>query len=154
MKNWVVVFNRTEAKIYQHTAANKPLTLVRRLENPLGREKNRAMTTDKPGRELTRFGSTKIGHSLNSELDPHEDAAIQFMRTLASSLELDRAKGSFERLTLVADPHMTGLLKAALDKTTSKVVDKCILKNLSKMPEHEIVHIMKPNTTEGVSHER
>jgi protein required for attachment to host cells len=142
MKNWVVVFNRIEAKIYMQSSIAKPLTPIKKIENSLGREKNSALTTDRPGLDQMRIGkSTVISHGMTREKNPHEDAASQFAHQIALDLETERKNESFDKLILVAEPHMIGLLKKTLDEHTLQRIENCVLKNYSKKPEHEIVQL-------------
>ena len=52
---WIVVVNRTQARIYQ----KKPFVLIQRLENEIGREKNRAMTSDKPSGAMSAISARR-----------------------------------------------------------------------------------------------
>lgn len=143
MKNWVVVLNRIEMKIYRQYSAVKPLIFVKSIENSLGREKNRALTTDKPGSDRMNIKGAVHSHSLTRERDPHEEAAAQFARQLARELSTARKNGSYDKLILVAEPHMAGLLKKSLDKTTMNCVSDSVLKYHSKTPEHELIHLLQ-----------
>jgi protein required for attachment to host cells len=148
MKNWVVVINRIEMKIYRQNSAIKPLIFVKSIENSLGREKNRALTTDKPGFDRTAVNGAVHSHSLTREKDPHEEAAAQFARQLAKELSAARKNGSYDKLILVAEPHMTGLLKKSLDKITLNCVSDSVLKYHSKTPEHELIHLLQDTASE------
>src|SRR6185437_13183338 len=82
-RKWIVVADRIEARIYRE----KPFELVERVTNDLGREKNRALMTDKPGWSRSKLAQPSSTHSLTGEKNPHEEAAVQFARQLCRFLE-------------------------------------------------------------------
>src|ERR1700757_1598785 len=93
---WIAIVNRTGAQLY----SEKTFRLVGELKNSLGREKNRAMTDDRPGLARSRFiaGST---HSMTGEKNPHEDAAVAFARRVASFLRKQFSLKKFDKLLMV-----------------------------------------------------
>jgi protein required for attachment to host cells len=109
---WVVVVNRTEAKIF----SEKSFRLIAELTNELGREKNRALTEDKPGLSRSRLGSRSSVYSLTGEKNPHEDVAVAFSKKVDAFLKKQLDLHRFDELVVVAEPKMMGRLKQNLDK--------------------------------------
>lgn len=138
MVNWIVVLGRAGARIFKRTSLVEPLVLVKSIDNELGRTRNRQMQNDKPGRDQFRVKGASIVHAMSGEKDPHEDAAVQFVREVSKYLELESSKGKFDKLIVVAGPHVMGLLKKQLSKEVEKTVVEWVRKNLSKQSESEI----------------
>lgn len=132
-KNWIVVVNRVEARIFD----GRTMQRLHRLVNNLGREKNRAFTTDRPGVGRNRMAARGSIHNLTGEKKPHDEAALQFTRRLSLFLRRRLGNKSFEKLTVVAEPRMQGWLKKSLDKN---VLDVCSWKSkdLGHNSDHEL----------------
>jgi protein required for attachment to host cells len=118
VKQWIVVVTRTGARVFKSPEFEVITTLL----NPLGREKNRAMTTDKPGL---------------AEKNPHEDAAVGFAKRIARYLHVKNSQNRFDELVIAAEPKMLGRLKAELDKTVAAKV-RWWAKDLGKIPDADI----------------
>jgi protein required for attachment to host cells len=107
---WIVVADRIQARIFR----SRPLTLIKILKNPLGREKNKALRNDKPGWGKSQFSGSAGIHSMSGEKDPHEDAAIQFARRLCRFLERNYEARLYDQLTIAAEPKMMGRIRRQL----------------------------------------
>jgi protein required for attachment to host cells len=142
MIEWYMTLSRIEARIFKRTSLKTPARLVKTVSNPLGREKNRALTKDKPGKDRVRVGKSVRSHSMGPESDPHEDAAVQFAHEVAKFLDSESKKGSFEGITVFSDPHMKGLLKAKISKKTENLIRDWKSKNISKLSDREIVKML------------
>lgn len=129
---WIVVVNRIQARIFQE----HPFVLVETLENELGRERNRFLRKDRPGLSRGKPSCRSSTYSLTGEKDPHEDAAIQFARTLGQHLKRAFQAHRIEELTIVAEPRMMGYLRDSLGKLEEKT--KWIGKDLCHLNTHEI----------------
>lgn len=138
MSDLLVVLNRAEAKFFKLAQPKSTLTFIKAMENPLGRERNRAMQNDKPGADRFKIKGSTVPHSMSGEKDPHEEAAIQFIRKVAEELNLESTKKNASKFVIVSDSHLTGLLNGMLSKNAQKQVSSYIQKNLSKLSEHEL----------------
>lgn len=139
MAQWFAIVNRTEARFFSRESGKRPPELLHRMENELGRERNRNMRKDKPGSDRMRIGRGTIVHSLDREKDPHEDAAKQFMQAIAKYLDDNRKKGNFEGLTIYAGPHIAGLLKNHLSNSLSAKINDWRKKNIAKLKDLEVI---------------
>lgn len=130
---WIVVIERSRARIF---LAN-PFRHIETLENELGREKNKAMTTDKPGWSRSKLAQPSSTHSLTGEKNPHEDAAVDFARRISRHLEHEAQAHNFEELTIVAEPKMTGRIRQFLGSPALPEVE-WLRKDWSHLSDHEI----------------
>ncbi|MEQ1877349.1 MAG: host attachment protein [Bdellovibrionia bacterium] len=143
MSEWIVVIDRAQARFFESETPARRAEFVRRLKNPLGREKNRAMNTDKPGSDRMKIGKSVIGHSMSGEKDQHEDAAVQFVRTVGRTIVAGLQTGGFKRLIIYADPHISGLVGEVLGRRHLTVPIIWRHKNFSKMSDLEVAKIIR-----------
>ena len=133
MKKWIVVANRISARIY----SEKPFKAIATLKNPLGKERNRSLSYDKPGFSKAKFGGTSNTHSLTGEKDPHEDAALSFAKEIRDYLKEQTHQNKVDELLVVAEPKMMGRIRENLPKD---ILNKCkwLSKDLGHVPDTEI----------------
>ena len=112
---WIVVASAREARILEESAGNK-LHQIKIIRNPLGREHNRAMTSDKPGMNRGKSFSGSGLHAMAKENSPHEDALQAFSKKLVEDLCHDLEEKSVKGLTLIAEPHLLGKLRLLMGK--------------------------------------
>ena len=78
-------------------------------------------------------------HAIEPRTDPHKEAERKFSLELAQMLDKELASNKFEKLIVVAPPVMLGDLRKALSKRVGSAVVAEIAKDLTKIPEKEIV---------------
>lgn len=134
MKTWIVVANRSEAKIFNYD--NREVQFVEKLENPRGRLKAGDINADRPGSFSPM--STSHGSGRESQVSPTERVALEFANEVSVLLEDRRQKNDFEDVVLIADPHFLGLLRTALTKDIRKMVSREIPKDLGAVTTDQI----------------
>lgn len=140
-KKWIVIANRIEARIYR----DRPFVLIETLENELGREKNRAMTTDKPGWSHSRFFGPLGNHMLSGEKSPHEDAAVQFARRLSRFLERQGQARRYDELVIAAEPKMLGRIRGMIPKHLGERIE-WLKKDFGHLSDHELARVFSPSS--------
>lgn len=149
---WIVIANRSEAKIYSADWRLDQLSMVRDIPHPEGRKQNHEIDADDRG---SRFSSVAgrgnssthggSGPSMQQKhgLDRHEEAteheANVFAREIAHLLHHGRAQGEFEELILLAEPHFLGRIRTFLDKPTQDRVSFADNHNWVHLRDHEIL---------------
>ena len=137
-KTWVLVAHEAGARIFENGGPGKGLDLVQEIEHPEGRERNRDIDTDRPGRSFQSDGADPRRSSMSSEQSPHDRVVADFARDLTGKLEHARASNQYDRLVLVAPPRFLGLLRSSLDDATRKLVIGSLDKDLAKAKEDEL----------------
>ncbi|HEX7013287.1 MAG TPA: host attachment protein [Steroidobacteraceae bacterium] len=90
--------------------------------------KDRDLESDRSGR---RFGGTHgARHAVDGERSTERHETEQFAREVARAIEGARVRHEFDRLVLVAEPRMLGLLREALPESCRAVVAAEIPKDL------------------------
>jgi protein required for attachment to host cells len=85
-----------------------------------------------------------VHYSETKRHDPHEEAALQFAKKVTDFLESEYRKKKFKSLTVVAEPHFLGKLRAAMEPAVQEHVTEWIKKDLLKTPQKELVHFLLP----------
>lgn len=133
MRRWIVIANRIDARIFR----KHPFSLLHEIRDELGREKNRAMTTDKPGSGRGPLSQASSTHSYGSEKSPHDDAAVQFARRLCHFLKHKKDFQTFDQLEVYAEPRMMGFIRERMDKNL-KTCTEWLPKDFGSFSNHEV----------------
>jgi protein required for attachment to host cells len=150
--HWFVVASQKTVKILEEgkskgrSSGRKKFKLIKSLDNPLGRLRNRELIRKQAGRGTRSMGSAgSHHHSETKRHDPHEQAAIQFARELVRYLEIERQHKKFKSLTIVAEPHFLGKIKAEMGAKLTQTIESWIQKDLLKTPQNELTEFLLPN---------
>lgn len=146
--HWFAVASQKEVRIFIRASDRSRIELIKTLTNPLGTVKKRDLIRKEAGR-----GAKSVGGHLGSthytegkRHDPHEEAEIQFAKEIAQFLESERLKNSFSSLTVVAEPHFLGKIKAEMNDKLQESVTDWIKKDLQKTPQHELAGFILPKS--------
>ncbi|PJZ69419.1 host cell attachment protein [Leptospira perolatii] len=124
-RKWVVVANRSEAKIFEYQGPSQGLKLLQSMENPDGRLSNAELTTEKGQ-------SPRADFDLTYEREPKRKVAEAFAGKLSDFVNLERKKDSFSNFILISEPGFMGMVLSKLDDHTREKI-------YHKMPK-DIVH--------------
>ena len=131
-KTWVVVADRSRARIFSIEKPRGPLNEIEDLVHPESRAHDRDLTSDRPGR------TSGDNHVLGTAHSARDQQAHEFVREIASRLDSGRNGAQFERLVLVAGPDVLGLLRKAMNGHLAKLVVREVEKNLTQQRADEI----------------
>lgn len=131
---WILIANRVGARIVLQEG--EQWTSIAELPNEHGRLRNQDLDSDRPGRTFSR--TTAARHALEPGETSHDLIAERFARDLAEHLAHARMAGKFERLMLVAEPRLLGMLRAALDPVTARCVIGSVNKDLQAVEVRDL----------------
>lgn len=145
MKTWIVVANRTEAKVFEYTnKKNSVVQYVTKLDNPRGRLRPIAINADRPG----SFTSLQThGTKLEKQESPTERIAQEFAIKVVDFLEGERQKQKFDELVLISDPHFIGRLRGLVSKELRRSVSREIIKDLLTVTTQELQTRLWPESS-------
>lgn len=130
---WVVVANGSVARIFTSNSHNL-LHELEVIEHPATRIHGRDLVTSRPGRSFDSKGMGR--HSLESELTPQKNEALQFATHLAQHLDHGRRVNAFTKLYLIASPSFLGLLRSSMHPAIKELIKLEVDKDAtSKSPE-------------------
>jgi protein required for attachment to host cells len=134
-KHWIVVADRSKARIFTVDDPHGALQEVETLDHPEGREHARDVNADRQGRAFDSSGQGR--HAMGTSVEPMEQDAIRFSKEVSEHLRTACHDGRCNRLLLVAGPDFLGLLRKQLN-TPPDVRVKEIDKNLCNFDAREI----------------
>ena len=134
--NWLLVANRTGARLFENQGPGRGLTKVQEFNHPEGRLKDQDLVSDDKGRVHDRMGQGSHKEEPRESPSNHEDR--NFAHDLAKKLKLGLDEHRFARLFIVAEPRFLGDLKGALDKKTVSVLEGTLGKDLLHVEDGDI----------------
>lgn len=129
MKTWIVVVNRSEAKIFESDTRknNGTVRFVEKVENPRGRMAAKDINADKPGVLMTLMG---YGTRLVKSQSPTDRVSQVFAKELTDHLEGALRKQNFDSMILIAPPQFLGKMRTYISKDLRGHITREISKDL------------------------
>jgi protein required for attachment to host cells len=125
---WVVAADAARARIFRAGRRDGSLTEIEDLLNPDARDQ-RALHADRLGYARRARGG---GFSLQRNADEPRQVAIDFGRRVARRMTEARKRGEFDRVYLVAEPRLLGVVRDSLDPTTRKLLAAAIAQDVTR----------------------
>jgi len=97
---------------------------------------DREMTSDLPGRVKNPGGLG--GHAFEQETDPKKHEAEVFATQIVHSIELAHNTNRFDRLIVVADPSILGLIRQHMPNHVKTHISLELNKNLANLSAADI----------------
>ncbi len=133
---WIVVADGGQARVLGIAADRRGLNALREMTSVDAHRRSQDLASDRPGRSFESANPTR--HAIAPRQDPHEEARERFISQLALMLSEDNRAGQFDELILIVAPGLSGTLRDALDEPTRARVRETLVKDLTKVPAHEI----------------
>jgi protein required for attachment to host cells len=135
--SWIVVAEKSRARILLQTSRIEPLMEVENIDHPHSRSKESELVTDAPGRAYDSAGQGR--HAMEQKTSVRDAEAALFARQIADRLEQGARDQQFQSLYLAAPPEFLGLLRKAMSNTSvDKLVQNSVAKNLIAATDSEI----------------
>lgn len=145
MKTWIVVTNRTEAKVFEFSnRKGSVVEFVTKMENPRGRLRSGDINADKPGVFLGYWGR---GTHLVKGQSPTERVAQEFAKKVSTFLEESHQKQKFDELVLISDPHFMGRLRGLMSKEVKQAIAREVIKDLGMVTAQELQNRLWPESS-------
>ncbi|APH40605.1 Host cell attachment protein [Leptospira interrogans serovar Copenhageni/Icterohaemorrhagiae] len=138
MKNkWVVVANRSEAKILEYKGSRKGLELLESIENPKGRMKNSELIPNSSGGK--RAKAQRIAFDFDSVQEPKRNVAESFASQISDVISQGRKSNRFLSLVLVSEPRFLGMLLDKMDRRSQSMIFHKMGKDIITTNNQEIL---------------
>ncbi|MFD2252591.1 protein required for attachment to host cells [Pseudochelatococcus lubricantis] len=136
-KTWVLVADGARARIVRDLgtsleAGERPEDLVFEIDHKQLRE----IMADKPGRAFSSHGVRRSAMEYTS--DPVQEQEAAFAATLLEELERRHAAHEFDKLAIIAEPRLLGVIRRILPAALRETVVNEISKDLTKLPNREL----------------
>lgn len=142
-KTWILLMQRTQAKLMEYRASTRVLEFVEGFVNPSGDKKTGQLVSDRPGRLYRQAVGTGRSPATSSE-DAHEHSLSLFAKELAATVQKGLAVGRCNRLILAAEPHCLGKIKKSLNAKTQKRVAGTVSQDLFRLDSTKLFEKLKP----------
>jgi len=139
---WVVTSNSNACRIYKYDKKPAQLTLVKEIQHPENKLRDIEITSDKPGH--FQAGNMARG-AYTQRSDPKEIQIDNFSREIAQELNLGRNNHAYEKLIVVAAPHMNGLIFHHINKYVKERVSHSIKKEAAHLNKQELLVFLRKN---------
>ncbi|EMJ91895.1 host attachment protein [Leptospira alstonii] len=139
MKNkWVVVANRSEAKIFEYKGSRKGLELLESIENPKGRMKNRELILGSSGRGKHEKAQ-RTAFDTESVQEPKRRVAESFAGQISDVISQGRKSNRFLSLVLISEPGFLGMLLDKMDRKSQSMIFHKMGKDIPTMNNRAIL---------------
>ena len=138
---WILIANRSSASLFESDWPVKSMRRIQDIPHLQGRMQNRDINTDKPGRSFDSFGQGR--HALSTQQEPTEHIAQQFSLDLAELLNKGRVSHAYEKLVLMAERKLLGILRAALNENTAALVLQTLNNELLNVKKEDLANYLK-----------
>jgi len=109
MAIWILVADNSRARLLSASRSNGILEEEQSFVHSESRLHDRDLTSDLPGRDFDSTGEGR--HAMEQQVDPKAEEAIRFAEQLIDHLEAGRVTQRFDKLYVIAPPHLLGLLR-------------------------------------------
>jgi protein required for attachment to host cells len=136
-RTWILIADGGRARILERMGKGQDVHAVPSCDFSNVSPPSHELGSDRPGRVHESQGQQR--HAIEPRHDPHRALETLFAHQLADILEKHRTGGGFDDLVIVAPPAMLGDLRKALSAPLRAAVVGEIAKDLTKVPNHEIM---------------
>ena len=140
---WVLITNSNTCRIYHYIKKSNQLTLVKEIQHPENKLRDIDLTSDRPGHY--KGGGSSHG-AFSQQSDPKEIKVDDFSKEIATELDHGRTTHLYEKLIVIARPHMNGLLFQHINKHVNDLVTHKIEKDLLHSTERELIDFLHQHT--------
>ena len=128
MSTWILVADKSRARIFAADKATSPLHEVRTLTSPEARLHEGDLVSDRAGQDRNPCVS---GHGLSDDHPQKHAIAERFAAQVCEELERARNQGLFRKLYVIAAPAFLGMLRHHQSPTLRQLIAAEIDKSLA-----------------------
>lgn len=140
---WVLIAHEAGARIFFRDDSRLPLTLIDRIDWPIGRAKDRELSSDRPGHGET-WAPSRQRHGFDQTLLPTEKNALDFASLLAHRVSRAADLDAFDHLFVVAAPKLLGLIRRDLGPPAVARLARELSENFGNIADSEIPARLAP----------
>jgi len=134
---WVVVADKSRARIFQTEGQVDELVEIDDLLNPEGRQDDADLRQDAKGRFYGK-GKRDQAHTAEPNVTQEDHAADRFSRELMAYLEHANHEQRFGSLVMIAPPEFLGLLRRHLSTSVERKVRQQLATDIAGLQEPQL----------------
>lgn len=143
-KTWITIADTVNCRIYQSNGKPNHLALVKEMTHPQSKLKDVDLTSDKSGCYKTTATNQTV---YSQQTDPKKVEIDNFARSIAEELNNGRNDHAYERLIVVAPPHMNGLIFHHTNKYVNHLVTHNLKNDVMHLSELELSDFLHKHMT-------
>ncbi|MCW8091150.1 host attachment protein [Alteromonas sp. ASW11-130] len=141
-KSYLVVANRSEAKIFQVRNNATELEPVTVLNNRDGRKSDSDIVTDRPG-SISSPSALVPGVDTMSRKDAAEHEADEFSASVVEWLDKKRCSEKIYHIDFIAEPAFLGKMRKKMNSQLEKIVGTTVTKDVVNSDESTWLNYIK-----------
>jgi protein required for attachment to host cells len=122
--HWFVLASEKEVRIFIRNSEKTHLQLLKTITNPVTVEKRRSLI-HQAARHSTQ-------------------ASLQIAKEIVHFLKSEKRQKHFDALTIVAEAHLLGKIRAEMEPSLKHSVVRWLNKDLQNFPEQDLAHFLLP----------
>lgn len=141
-KTWVILMDRSRAKLYEWLNINTELRLIKAWDFPSGKVKGSDLAWDQPGRVFDSKTFAHGGHqtasprhSYGSKVNPKTLLVLKSVKSVVDWIEKNQAKEKITELACVAEPGLLGMIQKSFHKKQQPQLQRKWAKDFSWLDE-------------------
>ncbi len=140
--SYLLVANRSEAKIFVLKNSGTELDLQNSWSNRFGHSNDQDIYTDKPGRHSAPSAQGHVGDSMPRK-DATEQEAERFAGDVVDWLDNKRKTEKVYHIDIIAEAGFLGKLRSKMNKHTEELVRKVVDKDVIDADEDRLLEYLK-----------
>lgn len=143
---WVVIADKSRARIFQTKGQMDELIEIDDLLNPEGRQDEADLRQDAKGRFYGK-GEREQAHTAEPNVTQEEHRADRFSREVMAYLDHANHEQRFGSLIMIAPPEFLGLLRRQLSKNIESKLRQQMSTDIANLPEPQIRNYLRQHVT-------
>jgi protein required for attachment to host cells len=143
MAHWVLIGDASGVRIFSTKGRMDRLEIVKEIPNPEGRKRTQELVSDEPGR-VAKGGASRTKSAMDPRTNAHEEAAIDFARSVSYMLDHELQAGTYSSLSVVAPAHFLGLIRSMLSKKVAHHIHSTLTKDLVNVSADDLPSHLEP----------
>lgn len=140
--SWVVIADRSRARIFQTDGGAERLQEIEDLLNPEGRLNDADLRHDAKGRYYGK-GERHQAHTAEPNVTKQEHDEEMFSREVSRLLDQGCDTQRYERLVMIAPPEFLGILRKQLSQRVEQRITQQLDTGLANWPQQQIRDYLK-----------
>ena len=136
---WILTTDSNTCRLYNYSEKPELLTLVKEIKHPENKLRDTDLTSDKPGHYKASGGAHG---AFSQQSDPKEIKIEDFSREISKALDHGRNTHAYEKLIVIAPPHMNGLLLQHMNKHVRDLITHNIKKDMPHLTNRELLDFL------------
>ncbi|MDB6096143.1 MAG: hypothetical protein JWM09_421 [Francisellaceae bacterium] len=134
---WVLLANASSASFYSVSEKNRHFNLIKKIDHPESKLKERELDTDRPGH--FHKAKTTIRGAFEEPLSHKYLQRMDFAKQINLELENGRINSHYKGIIIIAEPHFYGLINTNAPQEVQSMIKFHLPKDYTHYSEKELI---------------